>query len=276
MLEREYKALYKCASAYIPDWKTLDKNDLANKYVDNENNERLKDAYFSALMLRYWGNIGKYYISSKNSGFSIEDCYHWLIEALMYALKKRKWKDPTSSMYLDKNGPDKIINRCIYSRRKYHYYLSNTSTRKANFCTLSVDNEDCVNQDHNVYLTDESYYTDRLASDVATISYSLYRKNNWFESFLLSYLSLTDFYTYSKAQKRWVLDKSSLVRSIKNISYDEFKLSLSRISEDLSEDKIKENYREFKTIKESKVKNVIDKALQNLRENDGLKSLLWC
>ena len=273
MLEQEYKTLYNCASI-IPDWKTTNKNDLANAYVDNEDNERLRDAYFSALMLRYWGNIGKYYTSSKASGFSIEDCYNWLIEALMYSLKQRKWRDPNSSMYGDKNGPDKIINRCIFSRRQYYYYLSNTSTRKANYCTLSVDNEETIEQDHNSYLIDHSYLNNKLSLDISTISYSLYRDNNWLESFLLSYLLLNDFSTYVKAKDEWKLDKTSLIANIKNLSYDDFKYFVNNISENISEDKIKENYRELKEIKENKVRYVIDKALNNLRENKDLKELL--
>ena len=273
MLEQEYKTFYNCASI-IPDWKTANKNDLANAYVDNEDNERLRDAYFSALMLRYWGNIGKYYTSSKASGFTIEDCYNWLIEALMYSLKQRKWRDPNSSMYKDKNGPDKIINRCIFSRRQYYYYLSNTSNRKANFCTLSVDNDENIDQDHNTHLIDNSYQTDKLSLDISTISYSLYKENNRLESFLLSYLSLNDFSVYSKSKDEWKLNKSSLVASIKNISYDDFKYFVNRISEDISEDRIKENYRELKEIKENKVSTLITKALNNLKENKDLKDLL--
>lgn len=53
MLEQEYKTFYDFASIYIPNWKTANKNDLANAYIDNENNESLRNAYFSALMLRY-------------------------------------------------------------------------------------------------------------------------------------------------------------------------------------------------------------------------------
>ena len=52
MLEQEYKTLYDCASI-IPNWKTANKNDLADAYVDNEANELLRNAYFAALMLRY-------------------------------------------------------------------------------------------------------------------------------------------------------------------------------------------------------------------------------
>ena len=273
MLEQEYKTLYNCASI-IPNWKTANKNDLANAYVDNENNERLKDAYFSALMLRYWGNIGKYYISSKDSGFSIQDCYSWLVEALTYSLKQRKWRDPSSSMYEDKNGPDKIINRCIFSRRQYYYYLSNTANRKANVHALSLDDEENIEQDHNAYLTDYSYLNNKLSLDISTISYSLYRQNNWLESFLLSYLLLNDFSTYVKTKDEWKLDKTSLIASIKKLSYDDFKYFVNSISENISEDRIKENYRELKEIKENKVRYVIDKALNNLRENKDLQSLL--
>lgn len=273
MLEQEYKTLYKCASI-IKDWRTINKNDLANKYIDNEKDEVLKEAYFSALMLRYWGNIGKYYTNSKASGFTIEDCYSWLIEALMYALNQRKWKYPNCSLYNDKNGPDKIINRCIYSRRQYYYYLSNTANRKTNFCTLSVDNNENIDEDHNVNLIDTSCLTYNISKDISTVSYFLYKDNKWFESFLLNYLNLNDFLIYSKKEAKWEINKRSLISSIKNISYETFRLIVTKISTNITEENIKNNYKELKEIKQNKLKNIINQSLINLKENNNLKELL--
>ena len=73
MLEQEYKTLYTAASS-IPNWQTMNKNDLINAYIDNEEDEKLRNSYFAAIMCRYWKNIFKYYAQSKNSGFTVEDC----------------------------------------------------------------------------------------------------------------------------------------------------------------------------------------------------------
>lgn len=160
MLEQEYKTFYDCASARIPNWKTANKNDLANAYIDNEDNEFLRNAYFSALMLRYWGNIGKYYTSSKSSGFTIDECYSWLVEAIMYALKARKWRNPRSPLSKDKNAPDKVINRCIYSRRQYYYYISNLKKNRGKQYDVHLNSLlETELEDHNKYLMDNTDYS---------------------------------------------------------------------------------------------------------------------
>ena len=52
MLEQEYKTLYNAASS-IPNWQTMNKNDLINAYIDNEKDENLRNSYFAAIMCRY-------------------------------------------------------------------------------------------------------------------------------------------------------------------------------------------------------------------------------
>lgn len=156
MLEQEYKTLYNNASI-IKNWQTMNKNDLINAYIDNEKDENLRSAYFSAIMCRYWGNIGKYYTSSKASGFTIEDCYSWLVEAIMIGLKYRKWRDSNNQLSKDKNAPDKVINRCIFSRRRYYYYISNLKKNKGEYNKVSLDDSNVISSKNNKYLIDTSF-----------------------------------------------------------------------------------------------------------------------
>ena len=64
------------------------------------------EVYF---ICRYWHKIGALYFNSQPV-FKEEDCYDWLMNAVIYTLKNRKWLDPACSLYKDKNGPDKALN----------------------------------------------------------------------------------------------------------------------------------------------------------------------
>ena len=156
MLEQEYKTLYTAASS-IPNWQTMNKNDLINAYIDNEEDKSLRNSYFAAIMCRYWKNIFKYYAQSKNSGFTIEDCYSWLVEAIMIALRYRSWKKPNSILSQDENAPDKVINRCIYSRRQYYYYIANLKKNRGEYTKILLSTiEDDISNDHNKFLEDKN------------------------------------------------------------------------------------------------------------------------
>ena len=139
MLEDIKKSYVKTANSSVPNWKELDVNTLCNLYIENEKDEVKKNGYFSAIVLKKWGYIGKHYINSKSSGFSIEQCYDMVLDAVMYILKMRKWLDPNNKLYGDKNAPDKCLNRCIFSARQRDYYLSNRDKRKYNYGNVSLE-----------------------------------------------------------------------------------------------------------------------------------------
>lgn len=142
MLEDIRKSYLQLANS-IKGWETENKNDLINKYIDNKDNRSLRNSYFAAIMLRYWGNIFKYYnLSSKT--IELEECYAMLCEAIKYILdteKMHKWRDPNSEYSKDKNAPDKFINMSIYSGRQYFYQASNTDKRKVNYTTASIEGQ---------------------------------------------------------------------------------------------------------------------------------------
>ena len=133
------KRMFEAAAERIDGWQTMDKNVLANKYIENENNEILRESYFAALMLRYWYNIYKYYKTSRSSRLDLEDFVDWLAESIMRAFKYRAWTIPGNKLYGDPNGPDKVINRCIFSTRNKYYQYYNMDKRKANYISTSLD-----------------------------------------------------------------------------------------------------------------------------------------
>lgn len=137
MLE-EIKELYiECADIHIPEWRNIPKNQLAFLAVEKRYTQYY-DGYVSALMLKYWNKMIAYYHRCKLV-ITPEDAHTWLVNAVMYALDKHPWTNPNSSIYQDKNGPDKVINRVMESRRNTFYQQLNRYNRKINSVTLSLE-----------------------------------------------------------------------------------------------------------------------------------------
>ena len=134
----EYKNIFRSCANRIPDWESVSKNDLCRKYLECETNSELQNAYLSAIMLRYWNLIGKYYYMSSNAA-SIEDCYEWLEDSVCYVLKEASWKNSSKALFNDPNGPDKAINRCMKCARLTHYQYINRKKRRDNFGMLSLE-----------------------------------------------------------------------------------------------------------------------------------------
>ena len=134
----EYKQIYIDQANKIKDWEQFSKNELCFKYIENEDNVYLRDSYLAAIISKYWGLIKQYYDQSPGV-CEPEDVYSWLIDSIMYALKNRRWEDKDSSIYNDKNGPDKVINRQMKCRRATYYQMLNKMKRQGEFETTSLD-----------------------------------------------------------------------------------------------------------------------------------------
>jgi hypothetical protein len=148
----EIKQTYIKYADHISGWKDMDKNELANLYLEHETKEPERSYYFSALMCRYWKNVYTFYKTSKSTRLGIEDFTSWLAESFFVAFKYRKWKDPKNKLFNDPQGPDKVINRCIYSTRMRYYQYFNMDKRKVNFMTDSIERQiESFGQMANVY-----------------------------------------------------------------------------------------------------------------------------
>ena len=139
MLESYRLSYERCADGIIKeDWRHANKNDLINKYIEVEEDPKLRDAYISAIIVRYWGALDKYKMLSGR--YVTPDMFHeWLVDAILKAIRNRKWKDPSNKLYNDPNGPDKVVNRCIISRRLEWFQRENTKKRHGNFLVVSID-----------------------------------------------------------------------------------------------------------------------------------------
>lgn len=128
-LDRIYNSCYETASQ-LKDWQKLNKNEIANLYLDNRNNES-GSIYAAALLCRYWYKVGLLWKNNKRS-MTEEQCYETVWDGIERAIDYAPWRNAENSLYQDPNGPDKAINICIDSVRKSFYAFSSRDKRKAN------------------------------------------------------------------------------------------------------------------------------------------------
>lgn len=171
------KAFIENASA-LGDYQAMSKTELANGYCDYDeamraaeaaNNRKeaerckaIRDAYHSALMLRYWYKIFEWQKNSSSLNLDYVDYMGWLDDSLWVAFYYRMWRYEYKAVvkhgvfiewkldsngnripnpyYLDVNAPDKIINRCCGSMRGRVYQYYNKDKRKCDVQTFSIDN----------------------------------------------------------------------------------------------------------------------------------------
>jgi len=137
MLE-EYKKIYEAsADLYVPNWRNINKNILVKQAIECANTPS-EDGYIGAIMLKYWEKMLKYYRWCKLV-ITPEDAHCWLTQAVMYAIEQHPWTREKSSIYDDPNGPDKVINRVLESKRVTFYQQLNRYNRKINSSTVSLN-----------------------------------------------------------------------------------------------------------------------------------------
>ena len=146
MLE-DLKREFTISANRIPNWRKMSKISIARGYVENENDELLKDSYFSAFALRFWHEIPTLYKECKflvdRLSLSIEDIADWYIEGLLNVFKYRAFMNDKVYTYDEKGKEDKFINGYVYRaidnvRERYFQYY-NYDKRKSNINVSSLD-----------------------------------------------------------------------------------------------------------------------------------------
>ena len=157
--------LYKSYLVYannIKNWQNKSKTDLANGFIqaEKENNNLLLNSYFATLMLKYWYMIPYLYKQNKCLKLEIEEYVALIEDSLRKGLSYRRWLDKSFEVSKDKDGAEKVFNRCIWSVIKGQYKFSNFYNNKINYETLSLDelkekvqnkNSDCIENNLEQY-----------------------------------------------------------------------------------------------------------------------------
>ena len=140
MLKQMYNT-YKNGADNIPGWENMTKTAIANMYTkyEKENNEIGMNNCFGALMCKYWYMVP--YLYSRHKGFrlDIEDFVSFIEDAIIVGLHYKHWQNDSYDISKDKDGAEKIFNRCIYSRINRMYGYTNHYNRRINYETFSLD-----------------------------------------------------------------------------------------------------------------------------------------
>lgn len=179
MTLNEMQVAFQTDASILGEYQLMSKTELANGYCDADEKalaykisgdkdketeqEILRSAYYSALMLRYWYKIFEWYKNSYTLNLPLTDYVDWLSDSLYVAFYYRVWRYefeavvkkgifkeykldtngnriPNKYYYeVDQNAPDKIINRCCGSMRGRVFQFHNKDKRKADTQTYSLD-----------------------------------------------------------------------------------------------------------------------------------------
>lgn len=300
MLEEIKKLCIKSASC-LGDYQKLSKQELADGYCDavEDNDEDLRDHYYSALVLRYWFKIGKYYAQSRASGFSIEDCYDWLNHSLMYALEHHPWRNPDNKLYKDKNGADKTINRCIISTRLINYQHANTDKGKMKAISSSLDslmddNGDCVIKTNAMECSDSSSLTDDIIKDFvsndkikeALIIDGICNQDSFREMTEKKTISAYSYIDYDEDGNEVTVEvpEESYKSNSAQFSTKKLVSHLTNMNDNfityfcdnycIEKSRLEEEYCDLKKMGSTKINKLITKTLSSLKNSDYLKGIL--
>lgn len=188
------KELYEESAKLIKDWDGINKNELVRLAIENKNTIKY-DSYISSIMLKYWNKINTYYYKCKLC-ITPEDAHTWLVQAVLYAIDNHPWTDEKSSIYNDKNGPDKVINRVMESKRLTFYQQLNRYNRKINSNLLSLDG---LTEDYSDAVT-PSYndHSDIVVRDIVT---KLFNSKDYFYAFLADAVAYERFNSVTDVKK---------------------------------------------------------------------------
>lgn len=124
------------AAKRLGDYQAIEVTPLADGYckASDENDSIMKEAYMSALILRYWYKIDRLYRENPSLNLTHDDYASLLYERIDYACKYRAWQSGGTC----KNA-SQAIQTSIATGIKNLYYFANLDKNCANYNTLSMD-----------------------------------------------------------------------------------------------------------------------------------------
>lgn len=176
-------------------------DELANAYCDakDNNNNALKDVYYSALYLRFWYVIDKLYKANTmpclNSRVYFADVLH---DAIEYACKYRGWRDPNKKL-----NAQQCINKCVSTIMLQKYYDLRLDKNKAiNYCSsldapIGGDGEDSSKTIGDTIECPNSAY-DTSTTDMTILIQGYINRNKIIEAILLDNIAFNDAQRYHK------------------------------------------------------------------------------
>lgn len=196
------KIFEECADAYLHDWRKKNKNELCNLYIENEQDDKLKNAYLSAIICKYEPTIQRHYLKA-NYYSSFEDCLDRMILAIIDALKRRRWLDEDSSIYNDPAGPDKAINRTLKTMSMNDEAHCNRQKTMVNNNVLSVES---LQEEYGDYFSGSSSDIDEQFNFIIkNYVQDKFEKKEYFICFLLYIIQYDNVFDDGKLNEKRVI-----------------------------------------------------------------------
>lgn len=195
-----YKDLKACAKA-IEDYEKISIDELADKYceyTDTESPER--DAYFCALVLRFWYKIYKLYSENVTLNLSYTEYYDWIVGAILMATAPdaRAWQKDS------KLSAQQVINQILATRFvAAAYYESNLQKNLGKHMTVSLDatmagSDDDKDRALIETIPDESVDTSASQEAVAAVIQHYINNNKIIEAIIFDTIAYKDTYKHEK------------------------------------------------------------------------------
>lgn len=265
----EYRDLYKRSANLVPNWETCDKSDLCRACLQHEHSP-LYDNYLAALICRYWPLIPKFYSISTNLA-DPDDCYNWLIDSIMYALKHRQWENPESTVYGDPKGPDKVINRCMKSSRLIFYQFKNRKKRRKEYQFISIEGlKEQMNTD-SIDIEDDSSRLDDLNFDIPFIIEQTFKRKEYFLAFILDCICIED--VFDLVGDRLVFNIKRLAKYFRQIDNTYVKYFAEKYN--IEYELVYQAAILAKNVPDSKLTGKIEETLLRLKHSELIKMLQY-
>ena len=264
----EYKQSYVECANLIEDWRNLSKNDLANLYIEHEN-EIISNSYFSALVCKFWNLISHYYYKQGIKVATELDCYDWVIDGITEALKDRAWKDESNKLFNDKKGPEKAIVVNIMSIRANFYQYTKYDKRKLNYTSYSLEEleENCSDGYITPYVDSHDDLFDYIKEEIK----SAFSTKDYFIAFFLDALYTSELFFQDNDRVGGISIKkfNQYVESINESYLDNF----SRLY-DLTIDSVTRAFSYIKSMPSYRVHSNINRVINSLRKDESLYQIL--
>lgn len=274
MLDYIYNSCYETANS-LGNWQDINKNDIANLYLDNRHTEK-GNLYGAALLCKYWYKVGLIWKSSKNS-MSQEDCYEIVWDGIEKAIDYAPWRNPENTLYEDPNGPDKAINVCIDSIRKIYYTFSNRDKRKVNYGSNSFS-LDGFAEDWDNFAGDllgyyeGEYYTDMSIFHICSLINTFIKTGKLAEAIIVDNICFNDSVCKSSVEKdsAVMFNERKFISEIHRLDVDNYSRYFAK-KYNVKESKVKETFTKINGLSLNLTHKLIDKTLYMIRNLDRYK-----
>lgn len=201
------------AASRLGDYQAMSVDTLADGYckaLDEQDMDNM-DSYLGALILRFWYRINKLLQENLNYSTDRTEYFDWLVEAINYACKYRKWQDPANKV-----NAQQCINQCIATIRLQHYYVSNLKKNAGAYGnTVSLDDNVAGDPDGKCLL--DTIESDEIPADQEShiVEYLIqYYINNkkLVEAIILDNIAFQDSYKTTKKVVRTTDEDGNAVK----------------------------------------------------------------